>query len=159
MKRIKTLTIALVTATAFLGAAVLSGPAAGAKLRAEDDEPELGCTDRTLKGTYGFFRSGTTSQGPLAAVGIATYDGNGFSHAVQTISRNGVFTENVVVDAPYRVNADCTAELLTLDGRVTGRFAIVDSGREYYLLSMSPGNAVVGTAKRTGRVDEDSDGH
>ncbi len=43
-----------------------------------------GCSVATLNGTYGFYRTGTVPAGPLAAVGIATYDGNGNSTARQT---------------------------------------------------------------------------
>ena len=53
---------------------------------------EKGCSTKTLQGFYGFYRSGTTtSTGPLTAVGIGFYDGNGNVTATQTISRNGVF--------------------------------------------------------------------
>ena len=50
------------------------------------------CSTKTLNGSYGFYRSGTTSTGPLTAVGFVFYDGNGNNTATQTISRNGVFT-------------------------------------------------------------------
>src|SRR5258706_14721731 len=43
-----------------------------------------GCSVATLNGTFGFYRTGTTSVGPLAGVGLATYDGNGNSTARQT---------------------------------------------------------------------------
>ncbi len=43
-----------------------------------------GCSVATFNGTYGFYRTGTVPAGPLAAVGIATYDGNGNSTARQT---------------------------------------------------------------------------
>jgi len=43
-----------------------------------------GCSVATFNGTYGFYRTGTVPAGPLAAVGIATYDGHGNSTARQT---------------------------------------------------------------------------
>ena len=50
---------------------------------------EKACSTKTLHGSYGFYRSGTTtSTGPLTAVGIGFYDGNGNVTATQTISRN-----------------------------------------------------------------------
>ena len=48
---------------------------------------EEGCSLKTLRGTYGFFRTGTVPTGPLAAVGIGVFDGRGSMTARQTIRR------------------------------------------------------------------------
>lgn len=110
------------------------------------------CSVATLSGTYGFFRSGTITQGPLAAVGTGEYDGRGFFTIRQTTSRNGTFSEGGF-DGPYEVNADCTGRWLTPDRQgMVGYFVIVDSGNEFYFLSTSPGNTVSGIAKRIRRV-------
>jgi hypothetical protein len=107
------------------------------------------CTVATLNGTYSFFRSGTTTQGPLAAVGTIEYDGRGFFKLTQTTSRNGSFTEGGF-DGPYEVNANCTGRWLTPDRQgMVGYFAIADGGDEYYFLSTTTGNTVSGIAKRT----------
>ena len=107
------------------------------------------CTVATLNGTYSFFRSGTTTQGPLAAVGTIEYDGRGFFKLTQTTSRNGSFTEGGF-DGPYEVNANCTGRWLTPDRQgMVGYFAIADGGDEYYFLSTATGNTVSGIAKRT----------
>ena len=53
--------------------------------------------NKTLKGSYGFYRNGTTSTGPLAALGILFFDGNGNVSGSQSISRNGVFTFDVPI--------------------------------------------------------------
>src|SRR5687767_3213439 len=60
------------------------------------------CTIATLNGTYSFFRSGSTTQGPVAAVGTIEYDGRGFFRLTQTTSRSGTFTEGGF-DGPYEV--------------------------------------------------------
>jgi hypothetical protein len=46
-----------------------------------DDRHERACSNKTLKGSYGFYRTGNTTvgmnPGPLAAVGILFFDGEG----------------------------------------------------------------------------------
>ena len=106
------------------------------------------CTIATLTGTYSFFRSGTTTQGPIAAVGTIEYDGRGYFKLSQTTSRSGVFTEGGF-DGPYEVNANCTGRWLAPDRQgMVGYFAIADGGNEYYFLSTTTGNTVTGIAKR-----------
>ncbi|HSE39376.1 MAG TPA: hypothetical protein VLH08_01310 [Acidobacteriota bacterium] len=90
------------------------------------------CSKSTLQGSYGFYRTGLTADGPLAAIGIITYDGNGNNHGRQTISRNGVF-EHLEFNGTYEVNPDCTTD----SGAI-----VVDGGNELYNLSKTSGNAV-----------------
>jgi len=111
-----------------------------------------GCTNGSLDGTYGFYRTGTTSAGPLAAVGIATYDGAGNSTATQTISRNGTISAAPPITAPYEVSADCTGRLINaLTGQEFARFVVVDRGNEIFQLSLAAGNAVTGVQRRVKR--------
>jgi hypothetical protein len=120
-----------------------------------DDQHERACSNKTLRGSFGFYRNGTTSTGPLAAVGILFFDGNGNVSGSQSISRNGVFTFDVAIPpAPYEVAADCTAKFLTDTGIEVARVLIVDRGNEIYLLSESAGNAVYGVGKKI-HTDED----
>lgn len=113
-----------------------------------------GCTNASLNGTYGFYRTGTTSQGPLAALGIVTYDGNGVASGHQTISRNGVF-QDVASQGLYHVNPDCTGTLLSSDGvTVIGLLVVVDHGKEVFILSMTPGNAVYGVEQKLGEPND-----
>jgi len=115
---------------------------------AQNDNSQGGCTNASLNGTYGFYRTGTTSQGPLAALGTITYDGNGVASGHQTISRNGVF-QNVASQGFYQVNLDCTGTLLSNDDiTVIGLFVIVDQGKEVLILSTTPGNAVYGVERK-----------
>jgi hypothetical protein len=116
---------------------------------------EKACSTKTLHGSYGFYRSGTTtSTGPLTAVGIGFYDGNGNVTATQTISRNGVFTLDQTTVGQYEVDADCTGRGF-LNGVQISRTVIVDGGKEFYLLSMVAGNAVFGVAKKIHSSDDD----
>jgi hypothetical protein len=109
------------------------------------------CTVADLRGTYSFQRTGTTPQGPLAAVGIATFDGSGFFSVTQTTNRNGVITQGGF-DGTYEVNADCSGRWLSLDGQtVTAYFVLVDDGDEMFFLSSAAGNTISGVSKRTRR--------
>ena len=120
----------------------------GAVVSAQRGSITRPCTLATLSGTYSFFRSGMTTQGPLAAVGTIEYDGRGFFKLTQTTSRSGSVTEGGF-DGPYEVNANCTGRWLTPDRQgMVGYFAIADGGDEYYFLSTATGNTVSGTAKR-----------
>ena len=119
-----------------------------------DNHHERACSDKTLNGSYGFYRTGTTSTGPLAAVGIFSFDGNGTVSGSQSISRNGVFTFDVPILGPYEVSADCTAKFLTDTGVEVARVLIVDGGNEIYLFSESTGNAVYGVGKKIHTADD-----
>ena len=116
---------------------------------------EKACSTKTLHGSYGFYRSGTTtSTGPLTAVGIVFYDGNGNNTATQTISRNGVFTLDQTTVGQYEVDADCTGRGFQ-NGVQISRTVIVDGGNEVYMLSMVAGNTVFGVAKKIHNSDGD----
>lgn len=111
------------------------------------------CSVASLKGAYGFFRTGTTSAGPLAAVGIATFDGTGaHSPGRQTIRKNGVTTSDLftspAADGPYEVDSDCAGRFLNPDGTVFGHFVVVDGGKELFILSLSDANSVYGIMKK-----------
>jgi len=103
---------------------------------------------KTLKGSYGFHRSGTTGTGPLVGVGIFSFDGHGNVSGSQSISRNEVFTFDAPILGPYEVAADCTATFLTDAGVEIARVLIVDGGNEVYFMSETAGNAVYGVGKK-----------
>ncbi len=107
---------------------------------------EEGCSVATLNGAYGFYRTGTTSAGPLASVGIATYDGHGITTTRQTVRKNGVTIQDLFTGptqvASYEVDPDCAGRLLNPDGSVFSHFVVVDRGKEFFGLSLSPGNSV-----------------
>jgi hypothetical protein len=120
-----------------------------------DDKHEKACSNKTLNGSFGFYRNGTTSTGPLAALGILFFDGNGNVSGSQSISRSGVFTFDVPIPpAPYEVAADCTAKFLTDTGVEVARVVIVDGGNEIFLFSESSGNAVYGVGKKIHTADD-----
>jgi hypothetical protein len=122
-----------------------------------DDRHERACSNKTLNGSYGSYRTGTTSTGPLAAQGILFFDGNGNASGSQNISRNGVFIFDNPISGPYEVAADCTAKFFTDTGVEVARVVIVDGGKEFYLFSETAGNAVYGVAKKIHTDDDDHD--
>jgi hypothetical protein len=111
-----------------------------------------GCCVATLQGAYGFYRTGTTPVGTLAAVGIATFDGKGSTSARQTIRKNGVTTSDLFTDpplvGPYQVDPDCAGRFLTPDGSVFAHIVIADGGKELFGISLSTGNTVTGVWKK-----------
>ncbi len=111
-----------------------------------------GCSLESVKGSYGFYRVGTTPNGPLGAVGIATFDGRGSSSFAQTIRVNGEETEDLFtdgsVDASYSVDSNCAAQFLNPDGSAFGHAVVVSGGEEIYFISLSDHNTVTGVAKR-----------
>lgn len=117
-----------------------------------------GCSVATLNGAYGFYRTGTTSVGPLASVGIATYDGHGTTTTRQTIRKNGVTTQDLFTGptqvASYEVDPDCAGRLLNPDGSVFSHFVVVDGGKEFLGLSLSPGNSVNVVWKRINKKED-----
>ena len=103
-------------------------------------------------------RGGTTSAGPLAAVGIATFDGKGaVSTARQTIRRIGVTTSDLFTTpagvGPYQVDPDCGLRLLNPDGSVLGHGVVVSGGKELFILSLSDANSVYGVMRKISTED------
>jgi hypothetical protein len=105
----------------------------------EQVEPGV-CTTASLEGAYGLQRMGRTSAGPVTAVGIITFDGQGNSTGSQTVSRSGLFSESQF-SAPYTVNPDCTGTL-TMSGPIVERLLIVHGGSEVLGMSVTPGTNV-----------------
>ena len=137
-----------------LGLAFLPGGRFGiiSKVHAEGDGS---CSVATLNGAYGFFRTGIVPAGPLVAVGIATYDGNGNSTARQTTRRNGVTASDLfttpVAQGTYEVNPDCTGRGFNPDGSVFVHFVVVDGGNELFITSLTDANSVYGVMKKIDR--------
>jgi hypothetical protein len=119
-----------------------------------DDQHQKACSNKTLNGSYGSYRTGTTSTGPLASLGFLFFDGNGNVSGSQNISKNGVFTFDNPISGPYEVAPDCTARFFTDTGVEVARVVIVDGGNEIFLFSETAGNAVYGVGKKIHPNDE-----
>jgi hypothetical protein len=107
------------------------------------------CANASLLGSFGFYRTGTTGAGPLAAVGIIHFDGYA-TIGSQSISRNGVIQHDLPIAGTYEVAADCTGKFYMPDGTEIARVVVVDDGNEFLMLSESAGNSVYGVARRIG---------
>jgi hypothetical protein len=113
-----------------LAGGLLLGNSQIAGVRA-DDRHDRACSNKTLKGSYGFYRTGTTPTGPLASVGIIFFDGKGNAFASQSISRNGVFTFDVAFPNTYEVAEDCTGKEFLDTGVEFARIVIVDGEKGF----------------------------
>jgi hypothetical protein len=110
---------------------------------ADDDGPK-GCSNRTLRGDYGFSITGTVfppSPVPsflIRGVAMTHFDGRGNLTQVDFATRNGVpiASDWRPATGTYEVNADCTgtAEIHPNDGSPTLhlRMVVVDGGRQIF---------------------------
>ena len=122
-----------------------------------DDRHKRGCSNKTLKGSYGSHRTGNGSMGPVAAVGRISFDGNGNGSSIQNISRNGTYTFDVESAGPYEVAEDCTGKFFDTMGNEVARIVIVDDGKEFYGLSLTAGAAIYGVWKKIHTHDDGRD--
>src|SRR6185437_4733017 len=91
-----------------------------------------GCSNAMLKGTFAHTASGfeiapPAIAGPVAGVGIDTFDGNGGVTTTATISLNGNIVP-LTAEGTYQVNPDCSGTYI-IPG-TTLFFVIADGGNE-----------------------------
>ncbi len=115
-----------------------------ANARPSDEHHAFSCNNATVQGAYGFQRNGTTANGPLTAVGVAEFDGQGNTTARQEISRFGVFTPPTpaAITATYTINPDCTGAAYDLSGSPFAYLVVDHNGSEILGMSLTPGNNV-----------------
>jgi hypothetical protein len=88
---------------------------AGEQLGAQAGE-RRGCSDASLRGSFGFTNTGTNIAlppplaGPIAQIVRQTFDGRGNTDATATLSSNGNIVR-VTVQGTYVVNPDCTGSM------------------------------------------------
>jgi hypothetical protein len=125
----------------------------------ESSSTAKGCSNATLRGSYGFTSTGTIlpplfgqpsysfdgPAGPFAEVGRQTFDGNeqGKTEYAATISNNGETTPGLLFRGTYSVNKDCTGTMtltqtLPFPSTVTFNFVIDDHGSEIRALLTGP---------------------
>jgi hypothetical protein len=124
--------------------AVTLGTLMGAQAEARSgDSPAAPptCSNRTLRGSYGFSIEGTILAGTpnafaVRGVAMTQYDGEGNLTQVDFTTRNGVpFNSDWRPGSgTYEINADCTgsAHIIQSDGTpsVSLKLVVVDRGRE-----------------------------
>jgi hypothetical protein len=137
-KNSRTHTLAVVFATVFVLSIVT---------RAQAGE-HRGCSNATLRGSFGFTSTGTLLAlppplaGPFAEVGRQTFDGNGNTDATATASANGNIAK-LTLQGTYAVNPDCTGSMtlfvFELNGSFNADFVIDDDGEELRVILTDPG--------------------
>jgi hypothetical protein len=147
MKQITPRILVIVFTTAFV---LAMAPSAAA-----DDK---GCSNTTVKGTFAYTITGSTSNtpppltGPFGGVGRQTYDGNGHVSGTQTVNLNGNILRQTYTGT-YTVNPDCTGSItLVVDippGLVThSDFVIDDNGNEIRSVETDPGGVLTLVGRR-----------
>ena len=128
-------------------------PSVQAKGEGDDSSGSPGtCSLRTLKGSYGDTISGTiVGFGPIAAIGVTNFDGQGHFTGTDTVNINGSGGISESSTGTYTVNSDCTGSSVTTfpDGRVVSlSFVIVNHGKEFLFLNTAPGLVITGSSKK-----------
>src|SRR5262245_14646755 len=141
-----------------LGVAATLAVSASWRVAADGDErpSEIICSNRTLRGDYGFDISGTVLAGPKAGlvrgVAMTHFDGHGNLSQVDFVTINGIpgGPDWRPATGTYDLNPDCTgtAELVFSDGSPTLHLWLVvaDHGRQ--ILTVVAGNATGATGTK-----------
>jgi len=125
-----------------------------------------GCSNATLRGSYGIRVTGNVlsrpAAGPTASVGIAQYDGGGQLTASLTQRVNGAAGPTTVSNqftGTYSVNPDCTVEdvwhNVATGGSSTHESTITDHGRGFFLIATSGTGVVTAEARKVFPGDAD----
>ena len=119
-----------------------------------------GCSNRLLNGSYGVLASGTViGVGPVALVGVFNFDGDGrvTGIVIQKVNGNNV---QLTFTGSYNVDSNCVGtDVTTLsNGQIASHaYAVVSSGKEFYILNTTPpgatSNVVSGVGKRQAGAD------
>jgi hypothetical protein len=106
------------------------------------------CSNISLKGSYGFVLNGTiVGFGPLAIVGLASFDGAGNWSRNETAVVNGNVLPPETVVGTYTVNADCTGSTADAQGHHS-QFVMVEHGKELLSMGTDPGAVNTITLKK-----------
>ncbi len=108
-----------------------------------------------MRGTYVISGSGAVvGVGPLTAMGLITYNGDGTGTAgTTTVSVGGASTTSSGSPATYTVNPDCSGTKTIGAGpaAVHYNFVITPDGKTITFIVTDPAVALVGTAQRLSR--------
>jgi|SRR5882672_4817142 len=101
------------------------------------------CSVASLKGAYAFRRTGVNNNlgGPIAQIGIDVFNGDGTRGPVRTTrSTNGDIRDwtDFPPSGSYTVDPDCTGSFFDADGTKTNNVVVLDGGKRFFLLSVSP---------------------
>jgi hypothetical protein len=130
----------------------------GSTARAESDGDEHHlprCSVARLRGSFGFTTTGWIvfggPVGPVADVGVLTFDGVGGVSQTETLSLNGVPGERSSAGI-YSVDRDCTGEMTITHTQPAGEskshFVIVDGGKELRSIVTGAGRVLTTIARK-----------
>ena len=112
------------------------------------ESEEHGCSLRTLKGTWGFELNGTIiGFGPIAIVGVATFDGAGNWSRNERAVVNGNVLPRELILGTYTVNDDCTGTTADTLGH-TSEFVIVGNRKQIISIGTDAGSVATITLKK-----------
>jgi hypothetical protein len=126
----------------------------------DEDRSASECSLKTVKGSYGISTTGWIVSagpiGPVADVGIITFDGDGGVSQTTTVSLNGmIIPKRTSLSGSYEVNSEeCIGSInLTLPGPTgpitsTSNMVIVNHGKELRTIVTGTGRVLAGTAER-----------
>ena len=114
------------------------------KVHAMPDADHPRCSVASLKATYAFRRTGVNNVvgGPIAQIGLDVFNGDGTRGLIRTTrSTNGDVRDwtDLPPSRSYTVDPDCTGSLFYEDGGKANNLVILDGGKRFFLLSVSPG--------------------
>ena len=115
--------------------------------KARADE-QTGCSNASLRGSFGFTSIGTLLalpaplSGPFTEIGRQAFDGSGTTDGTATLSANGNI-RTVTFDGTYAVNPDCTGSMTLYvsptNVTVNLDFVIDDDGAELRAIVLTAG--------------------
>jgi len=128
------------------------------------------CSVASLKGKYAFRRSGTdnlvggpncqgfTDCGPIAEMGVASYDGNGTRGLIRTTRSTAgelrPWGDQPAPNGTYTIDSDCTGSFFDTTGTLRDDVIVVDGGKRFFVLSQDPGTTVTEEGIRLEEEDD-----
>ena len=118
-----------------------------------------GCSVASLKGTYAFRRTGVNNVvgGPIAQIGIDVFNGDGTRGLIRsTRSTNGEIRDwgDFPPSGSYTVDPDCTGSIFDADGTKTNNLVVLEGGKGFFLLSVTPETITTEEGKRLDEVED-----
>jgi hypothetical protein len=112
-----------------------------------------GCSVASLKGTYAFRRTGVNNVvgGPIAQIGIDVFNGDGTRGLIRsTRSTNGEIRDwtDFPPSGSYTVDPDCTGSFFDADSTKSNNLLVLDGGKRFFLLSVTPETITTEKGKR-----------
>jgi hypothetical protein len=115
------------------------------------------CSNSSLQGNFGFqFKGDIIGLGPIAGVGVTTYDGAGNFTGKDNINVNGFPVLSLAESGTYSVNADCTGiqTVNQADGNVVHTTFVI-MGKQVFQVQTDPGAVVTAVSRPLGAAEED----